>query len=222
LKTILSKIGFLVVLFAVAAQPATISFSDDFTTTFSPSSFDLEIPAFDSSLGTLTEVLVEFAADFAAELTFTNGGGSDGEVGGSYSASFALSGPGLLGVLISLAPSASLAPAVAVPAGTTVGPVVLSGADTGSATLTDPGDLATFVGAGSLILPVGTMTINALSANFSPFILSGSASGNSEVTVTYTYDPVDDAVIPEPGSFALLGTGLALVLAGTWRKRSRI
>jgi hypothetical protein len=205
----------------MAAQPAMITFMDDFTTTFSPADFNLEVPAFDPLLGTLTEVLVDFSGDFDAELLLTNGSGTDGEVSGSYAANFLLSGPIPLGLLVSLSPTALLDPPVAVPASSTVGPITLGDSDSGSVTFTAPADLAAFTGVGSLLLPVMTASGPSLVANFGSFTFSGTATGNAAVSVTYTYDlgGGGPTPIPEPGTWGLIGSGVALVLLGSYRRR---
>ena len=198
------------------ATGATISFSDSQSTSFTPSTLNFNLSLFDSSLGTLTKVTIEYEATLDGQFQVRNGSSSDGTLSGNMLGAFTLDGPAPLGTIISLAPTAPLGPRP-VTAGETINFNVLNAHDANSAVFTNPADLALFIGVGSFGLLGDATAFASPTANFTPVFLEALLNGEATVKITYEYGSSE---VPEPSTLAMAGFGGALLLFGSYRKRS--
>lgn len=208
--------GALIALTATLASASTISFSDSQTTSFTPSTLTFSLSQFDPSLGTLQSVTIVYAAALYGGISVTNNSPQDGELTGTMSGNFSLDGPGALGTLIALAPSTSLGPTT-VSAGSTLTLSSITATDFGAVVLTNPADLALFLGLGSLSLNGEAQGIIAPSVNFTPVVIEALLTGGAQVTITYEYAKTD---VPEPSTLAMAGVGVLLICGGIQKRIS--
>lgn len=198
------------------ASGATISFSDSNSTTFTPSTLNFNLSLFDSSLGTLTKVTIEYVAELDGHFSITNNSESDGTLSGTMFGSFTLDGPAPLGQIISLTPTAPLGPRPVL-SGETVDFSVLDASDSNSAVFTNPADLALFIGVGALNLTGEAIAFAAPTADFTPVQLQALLNGEAFVKITYEYG---NSEVPEPSTLAMAGLGGALLIFGGMRRRA--
>ena len=188
----------------------------------------IQVPQFDTSLGTLTAATLSLYADANSTGSVKNTGSDTAEVT-SYNAylrvrilapSSSTSGPGIdspatlsTPFLLETSPplisvtNSAVAPNASLPFSVTATNATSSPLDLFSSTY-----LTYFKGTGKTLLPVftGTRTVSDVSGG--NLVISQNTQARAEAVVTYTYTaapPPGPVPVPEPGSMALLGASLA-------------
>jgi hypothetical protein len=204
----------------------------------SPTVYHLTLPKFDTTLGTLLNVTLRFAASSDYNLTET--AHSDGTLDGVLGVAEIMRAPnagtpvlangqiasGGIGILllsgtqgvatpgeINLGPS--FAQSVFTASGNTVGTV-------GTTIINNASDLAAYrtAGVGTFdVLFRGRSTFTG-AVNDGDFVAAGAAHFGGAVSVAYTYDAIGATAAPEPSTMALFG-GALLGLGVYSRKRKR-
>lgn len=204
------------------AQAATVSFgttpasTSTLTTGLRTTNFtaSLTLPKFDTTLGTLTSVAIDFAGSVNSTVKFESLDASAATVTGTAAATVTLTRPNN-SLIASAVPTNTRTATVAAFDGTidfagASGAVFSNVSGTLTAptvTLSSASDLALFSGAGSIILPVtGAGSSNVSGPGNVVSQINTQASGSAFVVYTYSATPVS---VPEPASMVLLGTGLA-------------
>lgn len=204
-----------VLVFAFSVQAASITYTDNVTGIFDEVSDEdatLYIPQFNSSLGTLDSVTIDLSTALQASLGFENlkkfaGGDFSVATQGSYAYfTLLLNGVGF-GSMSFYTDSQTYTVTLAKYDGTTdyagtSGTIVASFSDTDTQTITisDPGYLAQFIGAGNMIFDVLTYSATPLGlpSNSAAII---NTTGQAGASITYNY------TIPEPATIAVLSLG---------------
>jgi len=203
------------------ANAASVSFADSIgvtTTNWGPTA--LSVNQFDSALGTLTGVTIDFSGIVNGTVSAESRDNSSATITSNIRADLSLdlsllsiADIILLGVGNSDVRTVTAFDGSIDFAGTSgFGPISLSGTDSDSLSTSDSGDLGLFTG-------LGMISFNADAAGQS----FGSGAGNLitefatdagvGLTVTYNYDavPTNNNNVPEPASLALLGLGLGMM-----------
>lgn len=215
MKKLLSAVCGLLI-WASVTPAATISYSSSASTAVTPDTFAFSLQQFDTSLGTLNSINIQFDVLVSGDFTVTNGNPThDGTLTGLLQSTFTLDGPGGLGTLSTLNPSASLG-SHNVAAGTTYSFSVLgvSASDSYAVSLADFG---LFVGGGTVDFSSFFTSFTSPVANFTPITFLQDLFGQAEVTITYDYNSSE---VPEPATFAIAGVGLAVIAIKARRRRS--
>lgn len=188
------------------AAAATISFDDTVTTTTSPDTLSFTIPLFDSSLGPLTGVTIEFSTAMEGAFNVFNASDAPGTFNGTMSGTFILDGMAPLPMpLLTLTPAAALGPRP-VGAGETIA-FVVNAADSDSYSTSNAAELALLTGVGNTIFAGSAEFFASGSSTFNPLLFGSNLSTDTTLRVTYEYrDQMPD--VPEPMSFYLMGGGL--------------
>lgn len=187
----------------VQPQPFVLDLPDDESVTF-----DL----FDPALGTLTGVELSLDSDLALGVEVTATGGPQ-DIGLATLFGDVNAEVGALSLSDPYALSAFCIPSTGSCSG--FSSTVIAFDD--SVTSSDPVDLASFTGSGSIMGDLG-----GFASLFSAGAATG-ASGDAEwsgtLTLIYTYEPAGTPV-PGPGTLVLLGTGM-VAIGGAARRRGR-
>ena len=206
---------------SAAAQAATVSYgttpasTSTLTTGLMTTNFttNLTVPKFDTSLGTLTSVAIDFAGAVTSTIKFESLDAAPSTITGTASATVTLTRPDNSQLAVVLPSNTRSAQETAYDgvldfAGTS-GDVFsnISGSLTApTVTLTSLSDLALFSGAGNILLPViGTGASSVSGAGNVVSQITTQASGSAYVVYTYNTIP---AAVPEPASMVLLSAGL--------------
>jgi len=218
-KKLLSAVA--VVALSPLAQAGVISFSDEHAVSITDWSDTLTVAQFDSAQGTLNSVDVLFSATMFTDLTLDNDNATAASARGTVSVDTIGSFLGLGSLGVSLSTSTGFQALGADDSGDTdiVGAggldefeaLGLSGSDLLSVTLTSADfDFASFIGTGFL----STTSLET----FGGFGVQG-GGGNVDVnvntvasaalTVTYNFTDTVTTSVPETGSLAIFGLGLA-------------
>lgn len=174
---------------------------------------------FDSSLGTLLSVSVQYDGHFDSTITLYNHAAQAQTTKATSTVDFSLasSDAGINGLVNSLAISGSATTgSVTLATGETkvYGPYTGSGSD--SFASTNSGDLAKFTGPGSFNFTVATLSGLGIVGGGGNIDSSQVTHAGAKVTVTYEY-----RAVPEPASVVMLGlAGGLLGVAVRFRKRS--
>ncbi len=212
---------------SATAQAATISFgtspasTSTLTTGLQTTNFtsSLTVPRFNTNLGTLTSVGIEFAGGVNSTIAFESRDAGPSTVTGTASATVTLTRPDSTRLAVVL-PTNTRSQSVTAFDGTidfagTSGNTFSNVAGSLTAplvTLTSASDLALFSsnGASNILLPVtGAGSSSASGAGNLVVQISTQASGSAFVTYTYNAPTPPPTGVPEPASMALLGAGLA-------------
>jgi len=204
-------------------------------TLFTPSnlSFAPEIPLFDTSLGVLIKVDVEFKATAKGDFLFVNSGEAAGNVTGSSKSKFTLVGPGALGNIVDLTPQIDFNSVVA--AGSAAPVSAASASSIGTFSSETASVLAAFSGTGfasfsGLVSQVTSPIMNFGSSNFASSVVNSAALAVKYTYASFTPAPAPDPVfnplppseVPEPAAWAFMtGGGLLLLAIGRYRKPTR-
>jgi len=207
---------------STAAQAATVSYgttpvsTSTLTTGLQTTNFtsSITLPKFNTALGTLTSVAIDFAGSVTSTIRFESLDASASTVTGTAAATVTLTRPNASQLAVILPTNTRSATEAAfdgvIDFGGASGDIFsnVSGTVTApTATLTSASDLALFSGAGSIVLPVtgtGSSTITGPGNVVSQ--INTQASGSAFVVYTYAAALTS---IPEPASMALLGASLA-------------
>lgn len=211
---------------SVGNLPLTLSAEATVAPKSNLSSF-VDLAKFDSTLGTLTSVLVELHETLSSTVKMENKGGSAGTLGATVSGTVSLglpTGGALLATTSAITSFAAARYDGTTDYGGTSGKTSLLDASADSQILFfAPADLALFTGTDSLHLGISGQARTTFTgpSNRSTGVVS--LTGGT-VRVTYTYEPpvitTPTVAVPEPDTWALLAAGLGMVgmLAARRRK----
>jgi hypothetical protein len=174
----------------------------------------LEFAKFDSSLGTLLSVFITGTGSINSNVTVTNDAATPSSGSVSAASQFTFESPDFTDLIVFTAftntANYNLAP------GQTTTFNGLSGSNNGNALITDPGQLAFFIGGAGDMINIGVATFTqTFLAN------TGGNTSASQVTVasangSVTYNYQSNSEVPEPGTWAMLagmgGFGARFVL----------
>jgi hypothetical protein len=199
--------------FAATDGPYTTSTPIPSTTTDWVSS--LAFQQFNPALGTLTAVEVDLHGSFDSTITVTNTSADPSSGTARTDVQFTAQDGGL-----NLAPTPQIdllsgTYAYSLPGGGNVTSPLISTSTSSGSTYTAAPILAEFTGVGTFALGASTFTQTVLSNTGGNTTASQVTSAALTGSVTYFYTPV-----PEPSTVALLGLGMASVLAFARRRRS--
>ena len=226
----------------VSAPAALADILGPYTGTVPPTTTDLsnvtasDIPAFNTSLGTLQSVQISFTGNENTTFTITNTSNSPqtftaaevlyltlNNTNGGINALLAsnYNGVGNLGlpdISASTGGSVTLAAFRNVGDSQTFGPFNLSSTPVVES-FSSPADLLLFEGIGNLSpFEVTTLTGYTFIGGGGNLSTSQNTTAGADITVTYDYTPPGPPAVPEPGTLSLFGTGL-LGLAGMLRSK---
>lgn len=191
----------------------------------------LEVPKFDTSLGTLNSIEITFGGEVISDFKIDNESPQTQSSGTATAQSRLRLFDPSNNVIFTVNPASAAVAfgplAVDEPAdgnGDFLGPdatalPAVSGSGSDSIVLTDAANLALFSGLGNIQLPVEARAqsfVEENTGNFASLILT-QASADLEVCYTYTTVPQQD--VPEPGGWAVMGLGLVTGLGMLRRLR---
>ena len=208
---------FLVLLAAmsVSASAATVSFSHTSATAAAPFTDVFTLQKFDTTLGTLTGILINFATSTTAEVdVFNSTGVSQTFTNATATIPLTLTGPA---TSVTVSPSAGPVNGTANPGFNAFTGITSSPAP--SNTNVPSGSFSLYSGPGfstnsfSVAAGAGTFSGNAVPGVF----FGGSATAGAVSSITYTYSAPTGT--PEPATMGLLGS--ALIGLGLLKFRSK-
>ena len=213
------------------SDSAEYDFSDDFTGTSGQNVYksvliqtaEVALPQFHPSLGTLESVLVTMGVAATTDIYYAVLS-SSANIFSSAGYNVRYSSPGLITAYANDGNTSDVGPG-----GSFSGPTSKtffgtdSGVDSGSEFTFTGGDVAPFVGTGSISYYILTDSFIAINANSNVGLygqvkewVEGSGIGTVSVEYTYTEAP---AAVPEPSSLVLLGMGAGALTLCTVRRR---
>ena len=211
-----------VLLASAAAQAATVSYgttpasTSTLTTGLQTTNFtsSLTLPRFNTALGTLTSVAIDFAGAVNSTIRFESLDASASTVTGTAAATVTLTRPDNSQLAVVLPTNTRSAAETAFDgtidfagASGDVFANVAGSVTAPTVTLAGASDLALFSGAGNIVLPViGTGSSSVTGPGNVVAQINTQASGSAFVVYTYTAAPTG---VPEPASMTLLGASLA-------------
>ncbi len=210
---------------SAAAQAASVSFgttpasTSTLTTGLQTTNFtsSLALPKFDTTLGTLTSVTIDFAGNVSSGFRLESQDAAPSTVTATASATVTLTRPDNSTLAVVLPTNTRTVAFTAYDnvldfggtSGATLGGVTGS-LTAPTVTLTSTSDLNLFTGAGNIVLPVtGAGASSASGAGNLVTVISTQAQGSAFVTYNYNPAVVPPTGVPEPASMALVGAGLA-------------
>ncbi len=215
MKKLLSAVCGLLI-WAAVTPAATISYTASGSTAVTPDDFILSLQQFDSSLGTLTGITIDYnvlvSGDFEVQNYNPKHGGT---LTGTLFSDFTLSGPGGLGTLSNLTPSTSLG-SHDIAAGSTYN-FSVPGATASDSYSVSLADFGLFVGNGTIDFNNLFKSYTSHNMDFSPNRFIADLFGKADLKITYQYDATET---PEPATFAVAGVGLAVLAIQARRRRS--
>ena len=201
---------------SVAMNAAVISHTYNYGPGAAPFNYNFNLDLFDSNLGTLTGVKLTLNASSVAQIDIFNGTSTNQNFTNAQSSiPVTVTGPASTSVNFNLV--AILASGVVVPNLNS-----FAGIPGNNSQFTDVNSVnfGAYQAAGGGTA-VNGIVVSASSGSFSGtanpgVFFGGSATANGSVVVEYSYD-VPPSEVPEPGTYAMLGSGL--VLLGVYRRR---
>jgi hypothetical protein len=179
----------------------------------------LDCPTFDSVLGTLSSITIDFSGGISATITVNNMATAPETVTASESANFdlgALTGfpSGLLFVA-----SVTTGPQM-VMAGQTLTFSEASGTQTGNVSDSNTATFTSYIGDGvtTYSVPISTLTSQSVSGGGGNVGVAFNTAGTAGASVTYDFT---ESTVPEPLTGLLIGTGLLCLGLVSTRKSRR-
>lgn len=187
--------------------------------------YNLNVPTFDLSLGTLQKVEISLSSNLTSSVTVTNTGKnpSSGNINGNLDFTLGFTGLGGL-VNASQTVDSKIGPdkfSKLAPGGTFVSTPITLTNTVPTATYTAASILAAFTttGAGSIPINFSTSTYTSLSVGGGSMSMSQSTFADSSVTVSYTYAAMVHA--PEPSSMLALLAAIGLYIVPQYLRRRK-
>jgi hypothetical protein len=205
MKKLITLVGALMALGTGNAFGAMIGFSASLPTNTLPFTDNFTLSAFNSTLGTLTGVLVTLNFTDSATVSVFNGSGTTdfAFTNASATSTITINGPG--GIVTSAPIQTSGVSGTAIH-----GTVTNFTTPTGSGTATaNPLDLADYISNSPLLLNFSAVDTAASFAGTTggPLFFGGSFSAGGTVNITYTYTAATTTT-PEPATMTLFGSAL--------------
>ncbi len=218
-KKLLSAVA--VVALSPLAQAGVISYSDEHAASTTDWFDTLTVSQFDSSMGTLNTVDISFSAEMLSDMTLDNDNATDTIARGTVSVDTIGSFLGLGSLGISLSANTGFQNLGADDSGDTdiagngggdeyVG-LALSGSDLLSLTIdSSNADFLSFIGTGTLSTTgLGTFGGFAVAGGGGNVDVNLNTLASAALSVTYNFTDRASTTVPETGSLAIFGLGLA-------------
>ena len=223
IKTAIRSLACISAAFIFGGVASATAITTACTTTLSGAtdlSGNISCPTFDSTLGTLTSIELDFSGGTSGTVTITNNSGSTQTITANASTDFDL------GALAGFSPTLLFTSVVTtgaqtVAGGSTTSPIpVNSGTQTGSSF--DTTSFATETGDGitPFSVPIFTVTTQSSTGGGGNASVSQMTNGTISASVNYNYD-VATSTAPEPTTLGLIGGGLVGIGLISRKKGSR-